>query len=146
VREEFGEKINGIDYQIRKGVYAVIFNPKKGKVMTVRNRNGHHFLPGGGIEYDESHIKCLEREMLEETGYKVLINCYIGNAMRYFKSTKDEPLLSDGYFYLANITDKVQEAIEPDHYLEWINIENAKQSLIHEHHYWAVKAGLNKLF
>ncbi|MGD6795969.1 NUDIX hydrolase [Metabacillus indicus] len=141
---KFGEKINGIDYRIRKGVYAVIFSPKKDEVMTVRNRHGHYFLPGGGIEKDESHIQALEREMLEETGYEVFIHHYIGNAMKYFISTKNEPLLSDGYFYFANVTDKVQGAKERDHCLEWIDIKNMKQLLIHEHHYWAVNKELNK--
>jgi len=61
----FGEKIDRTDYETRKGVYAVIFNSKKDKVMIVQNGRGHHFLPGGGIETDESHFKCLEREMLE---------------------------------------------------------------------------------
>lgn len=144
MKEVFGEKIDGIDYGIRKGVYAVIFNTKKEKVMTVQNGRGHHFLPGGGIENDESHFNCLEREMLEETGYEVFIGSYIGNAMRYFQSTKGEALLSDGYFYLADLSDKVQEPIEAEHYIEWIDIERADQLLIHEHHYWAVKNGLNR--
>ncbi|MYL35649.1 NUDIX domain-containing protein [Pontibacillus yanchengensis] len=82
MKRVFGEKINRTDYETRKGIYAVIFNSKKDKVMTVQNGRGHHFLPGGGIENDESHFKCLEREMLEETGYKAFIGSYIGNAMR----------------------------------------------------------------
>lgn len=138
----FGEKVDRTRYEIRKGVYAVIFNSKKDKVMTVQNGRGHHFLPGGGIENTESHFQCLEREMLEETGYKVLIGSYIGNSMRYFQSTKGESLLSDGYFYLADLYHKVQEPIENEHYIEWINIESAKHLFIHEHHYWAVKEGL----
>jgi len=62
--------------------------------------------------------------------------------MRYFQSTKGESLLSDGYFYLANLSDKAQEPIEDDHYIDWIDIDSAKKLLIHEHHYWAVKEGL----
>ncbi|MES1042803.1 NUDIX hydrolase [Peribacillus simplex] len=65
----FGEKIGGLDYQIKKGVYAIIFNSAKDKVLAVQNSRGHHFLPGGGIENEESYQECLEREMLEETGY-----------------------------------------------------------------------------
>lgn len=140
----FGEKRDKANYEIRKGVYAVIFNTKRDKVLTVQNERGHHFLPGGGIEEGESHLQCLERELLEETGYKVYFKSYIGNAMRYFQSTKGERLLSDGYFYLADLSDKVQESIEDDHDIVWIDIQSAKQLLIHEHHYWAVKKGLIK--
>jgi hypothetical protein len=42
----FGEKIDGLDYQIRKGVYAIVFNSEKDKILTVRNYTGHYFLPG----------------------------------------------------------------------------------------------------
>jgi 8-oxo-dGTP diphosphatase len=140
----FGEKFDGIDYPIRKGVYAVIFNSNKDKVMTVQNGRGHHFLPGGGIENNESHFECLKREMLEETGYDVSIGSFIGNAIRYFKSTKGEPLLNDGFFYLADLLVKMQQPIEVDHSIKWIDIESAKQLLIHEHHFWAIRKGHNR--
>ncbi|MEF2098443.1 NUDIX domain-containing protein [Bacillus sp. CFBP9009] len=138
----FGEKIGGLDYQIRKGVYAIIFNSAKDKVLAVQNSRGHYFLPGGGIENEESYQECLEREMLEETGYKVFLGSFIGNAKRYFQSTKNEPLLNDGYFYLAELLDKMQEPIEDDHFIKWINIDSVRELLVHEHHYWAVKEGL----
>lgn len=141
----FGEKIDSLDYITKKGVYAVIFNSVRDKVFTVHNSRGDYFLPGGGIENNENHLSCLEREMLEETGFKVIIDSYIGNAMRYFQSIKDEPLLNDGYFYLAALSDKIQEPIEDDHYFKWINIRNAEQLFIHDHHYWAVKQGLELL-
>lgn len=44
--------------------------PAKDKVLSVQNSRGHYFLPGGGIENEESYQECLEREMLEETGYR----------------------------------------------------------------------------
>jgi 8-oxo-dGTP diphosphatase len=143
MKKVFGEKKNHINYEVRKGVYAVIFNTKKDKVMTVHNGKGHHLLPGGGIENDESHLNCLGREILEETGFRAFVDSYIGNAMRYFQSTKGDPLLNDEYFYLADLFEKVQEPIEDEHYIEWIEIKNAKHLLVHEHHYWAVKEGLN---
>ncbi|GIN86359.1 DNA mismatch repair protein MutT [Heyndrickxia sporothermodurans] len=137
----FGEKMVGLDYHIRKGVYAIIFNSAKDKVLTVQNSRGHYFLPGGGIENDESCIECLEREMLEETVYKVSIGSFIGNAKRYFHSTKNEPLINDGYFYLAELLDKIQEPTEDDHFIRWMDIDNAQELLFHEHHYWAVSNG-----
>lgn len=140
----FGRKIDGLDYQMRKGVYAICFNSTMDKVLTVQNSKGDYFLPGGGIENGEDDFSCLEREMLEETGFKVTIGSYIGNAMKYFKSTKAEPLLNNGYFYLVELSDKVQEPLEDDHYISWIDLENAEQLLIHEHHYWAIIEGLSK--
>jgi len=142
----FGKKIVGIPYEIRKGVYSVIFNSTKDKVMTVRNERGHHFLPGGGMENGESHKECLERKLLEETGCEICMGPYIGNALRYFQSTKDEPLLSEGYFYLADLSRKVQEPKEHSHSIEWIDIERSKQLLVHEHHCWAVEEARKEAF
>ncbi|TKH06433.1 NUDIX domain-containing protein [Peribacillus simplex] len=139
--EIFGEKIDGLDYQIRKGVYAIVFNSENDKILTVKNSKGHYFLPGGGIENNEGNQECLEREMLEETGYKVSIGSFIGNAKRYFQSTKNEPLINDGYFYLAKLLDKIQEPIENDQFIKWIDIESVRELLVHEHHCWAVNKG-----
>ncbi len=48
----FGEKINGLDYQIRKGVYAVIFNSERDRDMIVRKWERSSFLGSeGGIEH-----------------------------------------------------------------------------------------------
>jgi len=140
----FGEKIAGFEYQIRKGVYAIIFNLTKDKVLTVQNSKGHYFLPGGGIENDETPQECLIRELLEETGYTIFIGAFIGNAMRYFQSTQNEPILNDGYFYLVELSDKSQEPIEDDHYVKWIDINSIEERLVHEHHCWAVHEALNK--
>ena len=137
----FGQKIDGLDYQIRKGVYAIVYNSTKDKVLTVQNSRGEYFLPGGGIENNENHQECLEREMLEETGYKVLIGTFIGNAISYFLSTKNEPLINYGYFYLVEFLDKSEQSIEDDHFTKWIDIDIVQDLLVHDHHNWGVKEG-----
>lgn len=141
----FGEKLDGLDYQKRQGVYAVIFNSVKNMVVTVQTARGHYFLPGGGIEANEKNEDCLEREMLEETGYEISIGSFIGKAMKYFQSTKNEPILSEGYFYLAELLNKTQYPVEDDHFLKWISVESIEEFLIHEHHIWAIKEGLKKI-
>ena len=45
-------------------------------------------LPGGGMEGTETKDECLHRELLEELGWKIEIDQYIGNAMRYFLPKK----------------------------------------------------------
>lgn len=72
----------------------------------MQTSRGDYFLPGGGIENKETYQECLEREILEETGYTALIGTFIGNAKSYFLSTKKEPLLNDGYSYLAELLEK----------------------------------------
>jgi 8-oxo-dGTP diphosphatase len=140
----FGEKVPGVDYQKRTGVYAVIFQHEKDKILTVRNESGHYFLPGGGIEENESHVECLLREMLEETGYDVSIRTYIGNAMCYFFSRKGDPLLGEGHFYLVELNEKMMEPMEEEHVPVWIDRKDAKRLLVHEHHYWAMEEAWKK--
>ena len=76
--ETFGEKLAGIEYTNRLGVYGIVIN-NEGKVATIKTSAGY-FLPGGGVENGESYGQCLEREFLEETGYKIVIADFVGNS------------------------------------------------------------------
>lgn len=140
----FGEKLKGLNYELRKGVYAVIFNSTMNEVLTVQTSKGDYFLPGGGIEGHENHLQCLEREILEETGYNVVIGPFIGNAKCFFLSTKKKPILNDGYFYFAQLLNKIQDPIDDDHFIKWIETDKARDLLIHAHQNWAVKEGLKQ--
>ncbi|WP_079527316.1 NUDIX hydrolase [Solibacillus isronensis] len=140
----FGEKLKGLNYELRKGVYAVIFNSTMNEVLTVQTSRGNYFLPGGGIEGHENHLQCLEREILEETGYNVVIGPFIGNAKCFFLSTKKKPILNDGYFYFAQLLNKIQDPIDDDHFIKWIETDKARDLLIHAHQNWAVKEGLKQ--
>lgn len=139
---KFGEQADGIDYSIRKGVYAVIFNEQRNELATVQLTRGPFFLPGGGLEENESPEECLAREMLEETGHELIVGPYIGHAQQVYQSSQNGPAINDGYFYLAKIGGKIQEPVEEDHHLTWIPVSEAAQHLFHEHHLWAVQEGL----
>ncbi|PFG03522.1 NUDIX domain-containing protein [Bacillus sp. es.034] len=139
MKKVFGEKVPGVEYQMRTGVYAVIFHHKKNKILTVRNETGHYFLPGGGMEENESDVECLEREMMEETGYCISIGSHIGNAMCYFFSRMGDPLLGEGHFFLVELNEKMLEPMEDEHAPVWMDRKDAKRLLIHEHHYWAIE-------
>jgi 8-oxo-dGTP diphosphatase len=142
----FGEKVAGVEYQKRKGVYAVIFHTTKSEVAVVQTRRGHYFLPGGGIEGNETNEECLKRELLEETGYEIKIGSLIGKALNYFYSTMNEPICSEGYFYMAEFLHKTGYPVEDDHCLRWLHVEKVEQLLIHEHHQWAMKERLKNEF
>ena len=45
---------------------------EQGKLLVCRSlAGGHIYLPGGHVEFDEPASAALEREMLEETGWRV---------------------------------------------------------------------------
>jgi 8-oxo-dGTP diphosphatase len=139
----FGEKMDGIPYRIRQGVYAVIINNADETVAVVKTSTGY-FLPGGGIEANETHHECLKREVLEELGCEIHIGKFIGRAEKYFYSTTlREYMNSDGYFYAAEIVRKLQVPTEDDHELVWMKLVDAPNLLFHEHQVWAVNKAIN---
>jgi 8-oxo-dGTP diphosphatase len=54
----FGEKIEGIQYKERAGVYGIAFNGEW-HIALVNTPRGYS-LPGGGIEPGESHEECIK--------------------------------------------------------------------------------------
>lgn len=135
----FGQVQANLSYERRKACYAVIMDEDRQQVAVVRTANGNYFFPGGGIEDGETPEACLKREVLEETGYTIVIGSRIGVAERFFVSPTQEPLLNEGTFYIAKLVNKSETPAEDDHVLEWIDVGNVDEVLFHEHHAWAAK-------
>ncbi len=136
----FGEKLNGVNYIDRAGVYGIVINDE-GKVATIKTPTGY-FLPGGGIEDEETHIECLVREFIEETGYEIKIGRYIGKASLYHILKTNKYLHGVGYFYFVNFESKTSNKIEEDHQLLWIEPGECIKGLFLEHQAWAVSEAL----
>jgi 8-oxo-dGTP diphosphatase len=135
----FGEKEDK-EYIWRPAVYGVMFSEQKDKVAVLRTSRGDYFLPGGGIENNETHEECLKREAMEEMGMVVEMGQYIGSAQQYF-SDQDEKnhYLNEGHFYLCFEIKQLAVPKEDDHFLEWCDPNKAIESLFHRHQSWAVK-------
>ena len=80
----FGDKVEEAHYQTRYGVYAVIPNQDKTKIILVQAPNEAWFLPGGEIEAGENHFSALKRELIEEIGYTATLGQYYGQADAWF--------------------------------------------------------------
>ncbi|MBZ9689322.1 NUDIX domain-containing protein [Clostridium estertheticum] len=139
-KKVFGEKLNGVNYIDRGGVYGIVIN-EEGKIATIKTPTGY-FLPGGGIEKGETHKECLEREFIEETGYEVVIGRYIGKASLYHISKINQYLHGIGYFYVVNLKCKTSYKIEDDHELLWIEAGECVKGLFLKHQAWAVSEAL----
>lgn len=64
--------------QIRPGVSAVIRDAAGRILLQHRTDNGRWGLPGGSVEYGESVLEALHREVLEETGLAIEVVRLIG--------------------------------------------------------------------
>ncbi len=62
----------------RTTVGAIIKNSSDQILLQRRSDDGFWSLPGGGIEPDETVFECLEREILEETGWKIEVLSLLG--------------------------------------------------------------------
>lgn len=82
----------------RKTVHVVVKNPRTDKVIILKwKKHPWTTFPMGGIENGEDIIEAAKREVLEETGYKNLINGkIIGGQVRaeYFAAHKDQNRVS----------------------------------------------------
>jgi leucyl-tRNA synthetase len=82
----------------RKTVHVVVKNPKTDKVIILKwKKHPWTTFPMGGIENGEDIIEAAKREVMEETGYKNLINGkIIGGQVRaeYFAAHKDQNRVS----------------------------------------------------
>lgn len=137
----FGEKLGNVDYFDRKAVYGIVIS-SEGKIATIKTPRGY-FLPGGGIEDNESHEMCLKREFLEEIGYDITVGNYIGRSSLYHISKTYKYMHGIGFFYFADLIYKKNNGIEKDHKLIWLEPSECINSLFFEHQSWATAKAMS---
>ncbi|GAA0069549.1 hypothetical protein UT300003_10720 [Clostridium sardiniense] len=137
IKKSFGEKVEGIEYKDRVGAYAIIFD-NADRVLVVKTSTGY-FLLGGGIENNETHEECIKREALEEGGIYIIVKEFICKGDKYhWSDTLEYYMHGIGYFYIAEMIDKVCEKVEEDHELVWLKIDDCYKKLFLEHQVFAV--------
>lgn len=132
----FGNKEPGVEYFDRTGAYLVIIEGNKTAV--VKTHRGY-FLIGGGIEDGEDHIECIKRECMEETGYDVSVDNYIGSAEMYTTNERLGYFHPIQYYYKGKLKKHVAEQMEKDHRLEWISIDEIDEKMYVPGQIWAIK-------
>jgi 8-oxo-dGTP diphosphatase len=141
----FGENVEGVDYQARYGVYAVIPNPEQTEIILVQAPNGAWFLPGGEIEAGEDHQSALERELLEELGFTASIGQYFGQADEYFYSRhRDTHYYNPAYLYEVTSYTEIGQPLEDFNNLAWFPVDHAIEKLKRGSHKWGIEQWKNR--
>ena len=137
----FGTKEKA-DYYDREGAYVIPI--KDNKVCIVKTPKGY-FLIGGGMDAGESETDCIIRECLEETGCNVIIKEKIASAETFCKHPKVKFFHPIQHYYIGELSNKMQEPIESDHELEWVNINEIKGKMFAPMQEWAIQIAFDYL-
>lgn len=136
----FGDKVDGVTYQHRYGVYAVIPDEQHEQVILVQAPNGAWFLPGGEIEEGENPLTALERELIEELGFTAQLGDYYGQADEYFYSRhRDTHYYNPAYIYEVTAFTISGKPLEDFNHLAWFSIDDAIETLKRGSHKWGVQ-------
>jgi 8-oxo-dGTP diphosphatase len=143
----FGDPLPGLDYTDRPTAYGLLEHEGRLALVNVElpDRAPFYDLPGGGIDPGESEAQALIREFGEETGLVVMAGDLVTRAEQFMISAHDEPFLSQGGFFEAELSHERPELkIEDSHALVWLDPNEALLRLRHDSHAWAVSAWLRK--
>lgn len=131
----FGTK-EQVEYTDREGAYLI---PFRGNLVGVIQTSKGYFLLGGGVEEGESHVACIERECLEEAGYRVLVKDKVCSAEAYTTHPTIPYFHPMQTYYCGEILEKVGEPTEEDHALCWVEYDKLKGQLYVEMQNWALE-------
>jgi 8-oxo-dGTP diphosphatase len=135
---QFGEEPTGEVIE-RPGAYAVIVDREWRVAVVVLS--GGVYLPGGGLEGEESAEDALHREVREETGLEVEILSGKGIARQYVP-WKGLVVNKIGHYFLCR-PGAQGEATETDHVLEWWPGSRAIRELSDSSQRWMVRRALS---
>lgn len=119
----------GFTYGWRPAVYGFLVH--EGKLLFIQpNWDTKYCLPGGSMDLGEDPITALEREILEETGYRIEVvdpRPMFVDSMLYGDPSKDKYFQRLNFFYEVKFIGKVEGEIdEESQEILWREVEVMK--------------------
>ncbi len=135
----FGERSESVRYTLRPGAY-VLLDDGRGQLALVRTPQGV-FLPGGGIEADETPVQAATREVLEECGFVVRVGYWAAWAVQFCYSESEKTHFEKRCTFVDAVVESVAlSRTEADHELLWVASAAAPALMTHESQRWAIEA------
>lgn len=132
----FGERVAGVAYRVRPSAYVVL-RDASGRVAVVRTPRGG-FLPGGGLDPDETPDDCVRREAQEETGLVLGPLVPLGTATELIRAVDEDAWFEKRCTFYTSVITGQGAPTEPDHALVWLTDDDACALLGHASHRWAL--------
>ncbi len=140
----FGERSESVCYTLRPGAY-VLLGDNHGQLALVRTPQGV-FLPGGGIEADETPEQAATRETLEECGLVVRVGSWAAWAVQFCYSESENTHFEKRCTFVGAVVEGVAPSkTEADHELLWVAPAAASELLTHESQRWAIEVWRNRM-
>lgn len=123
-------------YKRRPGAYGVAFDGPD-QVLAVRTHRGL-FLPGGGVDFGETHDMALLREFAEETGREVAWHGHLATVRQYATNKGGGSLEKICAYFLVRLEGAASGQLEAGHEPVWLDLDGAG-ALTLESDRWAVR-------
>lgn len=125
------------DYPVREAAYGLWL--KDNRIALVDTPRGL-FLPGGGIEGDESQEACIIREFKEELGMTVLPLAYeLSVTLTDVTPSRNFPIDMIAHCWFVQDQCVSVRPLEEDHTLVWFTLEEAARELRLVHQAWVME-------
>lgn len=133
----FGERVAGQRYVVRPCAYGLI-NDERGAFAVVSTPVGT-YLPGGGIESDETPQQAVVRETREECGLVVRPELTVAEAVQLVYSAVEDAYFEKPSLFMRASIERAVRATETDHELLWLPRLAAAEAMTHASHAWVLR-------
>lgn len=140
--KEFGTREEGVEYPERPGAYGVAIRDDE---ILIEKACLGWFLPGGGVEPDETVEEALVREVFEESGYSLRSWRPISSVIEWRngpeKGFRQKKIC---HFFIVELGEQGEPAY-PDghvHPVEWTSVSEALEHMFLDSQRWAVEETL----
>ena len=136
-----GERFQDKKFDFRETCFGICV--KNGKMLLVKKKGQYSFI-GGGLEENETHIECLKREFIEESGFEILSAKPFVTVDCFWLAGGKWPLESLANFYIVEVGERVCEPTEDGHTPEEVLLEKVEDILPLPYHKKALEMFLEK--